>query len=198
MLSPFSQLFPPHRTSARPRRVGAAALLLTLLAVLAFSGCSGDDSDGGAGGDGAGASTDGTDAPSGDASADGEEGADGEDGGEDGGAGASDVPSLPSAPEIARPAGATDDLGYDLTACPTKAGTVSLRGTVKNPTKKPAGYSITFSWLDDEAQVVGRGVAVLKKVEPGATARWRMDATVGKGATQCVPNVLRGTIAAKS
>ena len=81
-----------------------------------------------------------------------------------------------------------------MAKCPTKAGDRVLKGSVTNPTKKRVGYSITFSWISEDARVVGRGVAVVRRVRPGATARWKLEATVGKGAAQCVPNVLRGTI----
>lgn len=53
---------------------------------------------------------------------------------------------------------------------------------------------ITFNWINDTSDVRGRGFTVVKDLGPGESSDWTVTAEVASGATQCVPNVRRGTL----
>ncbi len=63
-----------------------------------------------------------------------------------------------------------------------------------NPTRRSLDYVITFNWINDTSDVLGRGFVVVDDVGAGESADWSLEAEVVDGATQCVPNVLRGTV----
>lgn len=159
-------------------RRSAALPSVVLLAAVALSGCSGSDdpadpddaasSEGGAAGPGA------TDSPT--------EGA------------PTISPDLPALPTITRAEGAAGDLVWDPATCGTDGGKQTVRGKIENSSRKSADYSVNISWISDGADTLGRGIAVVQDVEPGATKPFTLTATVLDGATQCVPNVLRGVI----
>ena len=159
---------------ARRRALGAAALAASLTAVSVLAGCSDDE------GAGANSAPSSSDSPSEGASA------------------STDTispPDLPTPPQVRNSAGGVADVTYD--ECGTERGDQTLAGTVTNPTKRSLDYVITFNWINDTSDVLGRGFVVVQDVGGGKSADWSLEASVEDGATQCVPNVLRGTVSAR-
>ena len=101
-------------------------------------------------------------------------------------------PDLPVPPQVRNSAGGVADISYD--ECGTDPGAQPLSGTVTNPTRRSLDYVITFNWINDTSDVLGRGFVVVDDVGAGESADWSLEAEVVDGATQCVPNVLRGTV----
>lgn len=99
---------------------------------------------------------------------------------------------LPTLPKLDDPQGAVKDVTYG--ECETKEGTRSVEGKVKNSTDDAQDYVITFNWINDTSDVRGRGFTVVKDLGPGESSDWTVTAEVASGATQCVPNVRRGTL----
>ncbi len=160
---------------ARRRALGAVALAATLTTTAAsLAGCSGDE---GATGSGAPSSSD---TPS------------------EGSTASTDTispPDLPTPPAVRNSAGGVADVTYD--ECETERGDRTLAGTVTNPTRRSLDYVITFNWINDTSDVLGRGFVVVRDVGGGKSADWSLQAMVEDGATQCVPHVLRGTVGAR-
>ncbi len=100
---------------------------------------------------------------------------------------------LPTIPQVKGETGAIGAL--TLGDCATDAGPQTVSGEITSPAKKSADYLVTVSWTTSDSDVMGRGFAVLQDVEPGATEEFEIHAKVAKGATQCVPGVVYGTIA---
>ncbi len=147
-------------------------MLLVPVVVMALAGCSGGDDD-----DRGGAAT-----PSGTPSATAP-------------TAATTKRPLPAAPELVDATGGTDDVGWDPASCPTAAGRQRTSGTLTNPTKRAADYVLTVSWLDEASETLARGVTLVKRARPGVETRWKVQATVPEGASTCIANVLRGTLA---
>jgi hypothetical protein len=101
--------------------------------------------------------------------------------------------NLPSVPKVKGEKGAISAL--TLGDCDTAAGKQKVSGEITSSAKKSADYLVTLSWTTSDGDVMGRGFAVLQDVEPGATEELEIEAQVAKGATQCVPGVVYGTIA---
>ena len=149
---------------------------LGLATVLAMAGCSGDDDDKEPG-DAAG--TKATDSASPGASPT---------------AVTTSPPDLPTPPTVTRARGARADVDFDPTTCATTAGEQTVSGTLTNSTAKSTAYLVTISWTNATSDTLGLGYSVVRGVEPDQEREWELSATVPEGATQCVINVLRGSI----
>jgi hypothetical protein len=57
-----------------------------------------------------------------------------------------------------------------------------------------ADYLVTISWTDDQGTVVGRGFTVVRDLPRKDRRDVVVTATVGRGATTCVPGVVHGRI----
>jgi len=101
-------------------------------------------------------------------------------------------PDLPVPPTLKNEKGAVADISYD--ACATESGDQRVSGTVQNSSRSRTDYVITFNWINDGFDVLGRGVAVVRDVPAGKSKRWDLSAKVSDGATQCAPNVKRGQL----
>jgi hypothetical protein len=99
---------------------------------------------------------------------------------------------LPKVPKVKKPKGAINDL--TLGDCETDAGRQTVTGELTSSAEKQADFLVTISWTTGSSDVMGRGFAVLRDVEPGATEEFEIEAKVAKGATQCVPGVVYGTV----
>ncbi|MDP3893465.1 hypothetical protein, partial [Nocardioides sp.] len=99
---------------------------------------------------------------------------------------------LPMVPSLRQPQGAVADLSHG--DCGIESGQQQVTGTVENTAPRPRDFVITMNWTTDSFDVVGRGVAVLEDVDPGAAVPWEISAFVADGAAQCVPNVQRGVL----
>ena len=99
-------------------------------------------------------------------------------------------------PEIPKVKGAKGDIGaLDLGDCHTEAGEQTVTGEVTSSASEATDYLVTLSWTTSDSDVMGRGFAVVRDLEPGATEEFTIKATVAKGATQCVPGVVYGSVA---
>jgi hypothetical protein len=99
---------------------------------------------------------------------------------------------LPKIPKVKRAQGAIEDL--TLGDCETKAGKQTVDGKIKSSAKGTVDYLVTVSWATGSGDVMGRGIAVIKNVKPGATETFEIAAKVADGATQCVSGVSYGQI----
>lgn len=101
-----------------------------------------------------------------------------------------DLPSIPTVEDEQGDIGA-----LTIGECPTGAGQRKVAGEVTSSATETTDYLVTLSWTTADSDVMGRGFAVLRDIEPGATEEFTIRAKVAKGATQCVPGVVHGTIA---
>ena len=101
--------------------------------------------------------------------------------------------NLPTVPEVKGAKGAIDAL--TLGECETEAGQQTVSGEITSSAKKSADFLVTLSWTTSTSDVMGRGIAVLQDVAPGATEGFEIEAKVAEGAKLCVPGVVYGTIA---
>ncbi len=154
-----------------------APLLLVPVVAMSLAGCSGDDESGDRSGDGAGETAGDTASPSGSPTAI-----------------TTSPPDLPTPPQVGRAEGAVADVDWDPTTCETSPGTQTVSGTLTNPTTASTGYVVTISWTNATSDVLALGYQVVRGVKPDQEREWELSADVGEGATQCVINVLRGTI----
>jgi hypothetical protein len=100
---------------------------------------------------------------------------------------------LPTIPEVK---GAKGDIGaLTLGECHTEAGRQTVTGEVTSSAAKSTDYLVTLSWTTGDSDVMGRGFAVVRDLEPGATEGFTIKAAVAKGAAQCVPGVVYGNVA---
>ena len=99
---------------------------------------------------------------------------------------------LPTLPAVKDEQGAIKDL--TLGDCATEAGKQTVSGEITSSADKAADYLISVSWTTAAGDVMGRGYKVLKGVNPGDTARFKIRADVADGATQCVPGVVYGKV----
>ncbi|WP_320668752.1 hypothetical protein [Patulibacter defluvii] len=86
---------------------------------------------------------------------------------------------LPAVPVLRHAKGARADVRPGR--CPTDRGRAVVRGTVANPTDRPADYVIAVSWISDRSDVRARAVATVERVAPGATERWAARTRVRAG-----------------
>ena len=141
-------------------------LLVTGVLTAALAGCSGDDAPGEAP----------SGSPSGSASVD---------------PGNVSPTNLPDIPELKRNrGGAVKDL--TLGECAYDPGKQEVSGTIESSQDKAVDYLVTVSWTTAGGDVMGRGFALLKDVQPGASEDFTIKAKVADGATQCVSGVVFG------
>ena len=70
-------------------------------------------------------------------------------------------------------------------ASPTGDNPVA-EGTIVNNTTKPSAYTLRVRFLDPSGNEVSQGTTAVARVEPGATATWRLQGGVGaKGPLTC-------------
>lgn len=100
---------------------------------------------------------------------------------------------LTKAPHLDHPSGALADATFG--ACAIGPGKVTVTGAVSNGGREAADYVVTVSWVNERSDVVGRGVATVADVAPGARKDWRLRTKVGRGATACTQHVERGRLA---
>lgn len=100
-----------------------------------------------------------------------------------------DAAHLPPIPELDDAVGAVADATFD--DCATTPGPHVVRGTVENPSDDAVTYVVAVSWIDDEADVVQRGVAELADVAAGEAVDFTVTAEVPDGVTSCTYYVLR-------
>lgn len=101
-------------------------------------------------------------------------------------------PPLKELPTIKNPTGAVSDL--KLGDCQVDAGTQTTTGEITSSAKDATDYLVVVNWTNDSSDVMGRGFAVIKNIQPGDTEKFTIKAKVKDGAVQCVPNVQYGTI----
>jgi hypothetical protein len=99
---------------------------------------------------------------------------------------------LKALPKVKGRQGAADDL--TLGTCKTDAGQQAIAGKIKSSAKESVDYLVTVSWTNDTNDVMGRGFMVLPGVAPGSTAKFKIRAKVGEGATTCVTGAEYGRI----
>lgn len=99
---------------------------------------------------------------------------------------------LPQPPAIENAAGARQDA--EMGECQTDAGSQEVTGKVTNSGGEPIDYVVVVNWVNPTSDVMGRGIAVLKAVEPGAAVDWSVTAEVAEGADSCTLNVQKGTV----
>ena len=99
---------------------------------------------------------------------------------------------LPQPPAIDNAAGARQDA--EMGECKTDAGSQEVTGKVTNSGGEPIDYVVVVNWVNPTSDVMGRGIAVLKAVEPGAAVDWSVTAEVADGADSCTLNVQKGTV----
>lgn len=150
---------------------GRRAALATVLLGLVLSGCSSDTAASGAEGDGK------------------------PDRAADSGAAhalTTSPPRLPAVPALKGGRGIVDQLRLD--ECPTAAGPTRASGEVTNPTDTVGDVVVVLSWTNHTYDVLGRGVAVVKGLAPGATEQWSVEADLGEGVTTCTPSARVGEL----
>ncbi len=99
---------------------------------------------------------------------------------------------LPDVPELARAEGAAADAVVGK--CSLDPGRQTVRGTIENLAKRRQDFVIAMNWTNADFDVLGRGVAVVRNLAPGKSAKWKVTGTVVEGATSCVPNIRRGRL----
>lgn len=100
--------------------------------------------------------------------------------------------NLPAAPTIAKAVGARADV--QLRDCALKGAKLAAAGVVTNPRTTPTDYLITVSWVNDRSDVLGRGVSVLRQVQPGRRTPWSTSTPGRDGITACTVLVQRGEV----
>lgn len=83
----------------------------------------------------------------------------------------------------------------DLDDCDLSAGDQSVDGTIRNTADQPRDFVISIGWTDENLDSLGGGYAVVKRLGAGKEADFTVQATVAADADQCIPVVLRGTLA---
>jgi hypothetical protein len=99
---------------------------------------------------------------------------------------------LPAPPKVKDKKG--DIQALSLAKCPTDAGKVKAKGTIKSSAKDVVDYVVSISWTNDTSDVMGRGDAVLRDVKPGDKVDFSVKADVAEGATRCVTGVIYGKV----
>ena len=99
---------------------------------------------------------------------------------------------LPTPPVVKDSKGSVKDL--TLGECKTEAGEQVVSGELKSSLSSTEDFLVTVSWTTASGDVMGRGFKVIQDLEPGATEKFEIKATVAPGATQCVKGVEYGTI----
>lgn len=99
---------------------------------------------------------------------------------------------LPGEPAVKDAKPATGDV--TLGTCSTKAGDVTVQGSLVSSASTATDYVVTINWLAEDFTVVGRGSAVVRDVQPKATAKFTIKTTVGTGAHECRPIGLSGEV----
>ncbi|GAB3312288.1 hypothetical protein EK0264_09575 [Epidermidibacterium keratini] len=99
---------------------------------------------------------------------------------------------LPQPPAIENAAGARQEA--EMGECKTAAGSQEVTGKITNAGDGAIDYVVVVNWVNGSSDVMGRGVAVLKAVEPGAAVDWSVSAEVAEGAEACTLNVQKGTV----
>lgn len=102
-------------------------------------------------------------------------------------------PQLPPVPELDGAQGIRSSV--TLAQCTMAAGPVEANGEATNSTGKTADIVIAVDWATATSDVVARGVAVLKDVEPGATVPWSAKAQLDyKDQVNCIPTAQAGKL----
>ena len=114
-------------------------------------------------------------------------------GGEDGSTGP-EPGELPYVPQLVDQEPVAKDT--EVGDCALEPGVQAVDGSLTNTASQPKDFVVTLSWVDDELELRGQGVAVVEDVAPGETARWSITANPLEGATQCIPAVFRGELPA--
>ncbi len=100
-----------------------------------------------------------------------------------------DAAHLPPVPELSGAVGAVADATFDH--CATTPGPHVVRGKVENSTNESVTYVVAVSWIDQEADVVQRGVVRMSHVAPGGSADFIVTAEVPDGVSSCTYYVVR-------
>lgn len=101
--------------------------------------------------------------------------------------------NLPQPPKLRKPKGAVKDTTFG--DCATAAGNQQVSGTIKNTAEDAQDFVITMNWTNDTYDVLGRGIAVVRRLDAGQSANFTLKARVATGATTCTPNVVGGELA---
>lgn len=99
---------------------------------------------------------------------------------------------MPKVPTLRKAKGAIADASFG--ECATDAGTQEVTGTVTNGTKGATDYVVTVSWINDTSDVLARGVATVKGLEPGQEREVTVEADVPDAVTSCTFHVQRGRL----
>ncbi|WP_229054310.1 hypothetical protein [Aeromicrobium sp. Leaf350] len=100
---------------------------------------------------------------------------------------------LPAIPELPGAEGAVTDATFG--ECEADAGPQSVQAKLKNSTGHEVRYLVAVSWIDDEAEVLMRGVTEVDDVGSGRTVEVEVRAEVPAGASSCTFYVLRAPAA---
>ena len=99
---------------------------------------------------------------------------------------------LPTPPAVAKAKGAVSALR--LGTCPVTPGKNKVTGTITSQARKTTDYLVVVNWSTDKGDVMGRGYAVLRDLQPAENRRLVIKAKVADGASRCVPFVQYGTV----
>jgi len=104
-------------------------------------------------------------------------------------------PKLSAVPTLKKEKGIAADT--TMKDCSAAKGPVKATGTVKNTGDKASDLVVVVSWIVPQgSDVVARGVAVVKKAEPGSSHDWSVASDVKVDQqVQCVLSARRGDIA---
>jgi len=99
---------------------------------------------------------------------------------------------LPYIPQLADSVPVAPDATHG--ECELGGGPQTVTGTITNTDSVPRDFVVTISWVDDDLELRGQGVAVVEDLAPGDEADWSATGQLLDGATQCVSTYLRGDL----
>ena len=81
---------------------------------------------------------------------------------------------------------AANDITLTTCAADPAGGNPKAEGKIVNNTSKASGYTLRVQFLDPSGNEVSQGTTAVAKVDPGATATWRLQGGVSaKGPLTC-------------
>ncbi|WP_394940195.1 hypothetical protein [Psychromicrobium sp. YIM B11713] len=102
-------------------------------------------------------------------------------------------PQLPEIPQLEGVKGIHSST--TMAQCSSKAGPVTANGKVTNSTSQTADLVVTVDWATASSDVMARGVAVLRAVQPGESKAWQVSAQLSyQQPVNCILTAQAGTL----
>jgi hypothetical protein len=99
---------------------------------------------------------------------------------------------LPAIPEVENQTG--DIAAFKMGPCAIDGKKAKLAGKITSSASETVDYVVSVSFTTATSDVMGRDVVILRAMKPGETRNVVLKGKRLKGAVQCVPGVVYGTV----